>query len=84
MGVVLLRMAIAGLILFGAVAAIRAIFCDTSATYQEFLRVKGKRKCGSCRYCGLLEEDGVLCQYAIPTFKDFVYIDKCKDYEEKR
>ncbi len=41
-------------------------------------------RCVSCRHCGRLDEDGVICQYGSKqTFKTPVHIANCMDYAKR-
>ena len=43
---------------------------------------KSQFKCSSCRHCGRLDSDGVICRYGSKqTFKKPVHIQNCTDYE---
>ena len=40
--------------------------------------------CASCRHCGSLFDDGVLCQFGrAETFKNEVHIANCHDYRRR-
>jgi hypothetical protein len=43
---------------------------------------KSKFKCSTCRHCGRLDSDGVICRFGRKqTFKNPVHIQNCTDYE---
>jgi hypothetical protein len=40
-------------------------------------------KCATCRHCGHMDNDGVICRYLNrETFKTPVHIQNCMDYED--
>ena len=44
----------------------------------------GSFKCATCRHCGTLSDDGVLCRFGrTETFKNTVHISNCMDYERR-
>ena len=41
-------------------------------------------RCASCRHCGSLDSDGVICRFGRrETFKNPVHIQNCMDYSQR-
>ncbi len=45
---------------------------------------RGRFKCATCKSCGRLFDDGVMCQFeGRETFKNETHIGNCIDYEQR-
>ena len=53
---------------------------------RQYLDRPGRRlKCETCRYCDMIDEDGVMCRYRdTVTLKTLAHVHMCQDYEEDR
>ena len=67
-----LMFAVLAVVLWKGVVLIRRIWAK---------RRTSKLKCETCRYCDLIDRDGVMCRYGeTTTLKTIAHVNMCMDY----